>query len=88
MTICVDNVWGHNITIKDYFLDGNHYSGTLHFKLYDNFGLDPGDVSGMYGNLAGFRAWYCLQHQTKYNGKYKPFINIMEFDIDFSGELQ
>ena len=88
LTICVDNVWGHNITIKDYFLDGNHYSGTLHFKLYDNFGLDPGDVSGMYGNLAGFRAWYCLQHQTKYNGKYKPFINIMEFDIDFSGELQ
>lgn len=88
LTICVDNVWGHNITIKDYFLDGNHYSGTLHFKLYDNFGLDPGDVSGRYGNLAGFRAWYCLQHQTKYNGKYKPFINIMEFDIDFSGELQ
>ncbi len=45
------------------------------------------DVEKVYVNLDGFRAWFVLQHYTEYEGDYKPFINLFEYDIPFSGEF-
>ncbi len=39
----------------------------------------------LFVNLAGFRGWFALQHYKGYKEKYKPFINIMEYDIPFEG---
>lgn len=87
LTISINDLWGSNVCITNYSFDGTRFSGTLHFTLYDHFGLDQPDVEKIYVNLAGFRAWYVLQHSTKYNGKYKPYINIMECDIHFNGVI-
>lgn len=87
MTICINDMWGSNISISKYIVNGNKFSGTLHFNLYDHFGLDIPDVEKVYVNLDGFRAWFVLQHYTSYNGSYKPFINLFEYDIPFSGEF-
>lgn len=94
MTLCLDNIYGFNIVLKDYHIENGNYSGTLHFKFYDNFGLDLGDVSdqgyslgALYGRIPGFRAWFTLQHYEKFDNGYEPFINIMEFDIPFSGNI-
>ena len=87
LTICVDTVWGYTIEVSDYNLDGTHFSGTLHFKLYDNFGLDRNDVSGTYGLLSGFRSWYVLQHYDRIKGVYVPFVSLMEFDVPFEGNV-
>lgn len=87
MTFCINDLWGSYVTITDYKFDGVNYSGNLHFTLYDHFGLDQPDVEKIYVNLAGFRAWFVLQHHQKYNGKYQPFINLMEYDIPFGGTV-
>ena len=89
MTISVNDLWGSNVSIKDYSCDGNSFSGILHFNLYDHFGLDRPDVDieKKYVFIPLFRAWFVLQHYEEYNGKYKPFINLVEFDIPFEGVL-
>ncbi len=86
LTICLDGLWGNQIEVKSYSKVGNTYSGVLEFTLYDHFGLDEADVS-KYGYLAGFRAWYILQHNTEYNGAYKPFVTVMRFEIPFEGTI-
>lgn len=87
LTITVNDTWGNFIEVRDYTFDNNKFKGTLHFCIYDHFGLDKPDVEKIYVNLAGFRAWFVLQHYDKYKGKYKPFITLMEFDEPFEGEL-
>ena len=86
LTICVDSLWGNEIEVKSYNLNGSSYSGTLTFTLYDHFGLDEADVS-KYGFLMGFRSWYILQHSKTYSGTYKPFVSVMQFDVQFSGTI-
>lgn len=87
LTICVDGLWGNLIQVKSYHLDGNTYSGVLHFTLYDHFGLDEADVN-KYGDIwTGFSSWYILQHLNSYNQQYKPFLTVIEFDESFSGTL-
>ena len=87
MMFSIHSLWGSYITITDYKFDGTCFSGNLHFTLYDHFGLDQPDVEKMYVYLAGFRSWFILQHHKKYEGKYKPFINVMEYDIPFGGSI-
>lgn len=96
LTLCVDDTWGNYIELKNYTCNGSTFSGTLRFTVYDDFGLDDNDVSGnSYSALknliidfdSGFGSWYVLQHYTGCQGKYKPFINYMESEIDFSGSL-
>lgn len=87
LTISINDLWGSNVCITNYSSNGTNFSGTLHFTLYDHFGLDRPDVEKIYGNLAGFRAWFELQHNKKYNSKFKPYINLMEYDVYFEGEL-
>lgn len=88
MTLSINGLWGNNIQVLDFQSDGNHYSGTLRFTLYDHFGLDQPDVENpKYVALAGFRAWFVLQHYDKFGGKYQPYINIFEYDVPISGRL-
>lgn len=86
LTICVDRVWGNKIEVSDYRINGNNYSCTLHYTLYDHFGLDQPDIE-KFGPLAGFRSWYVLQHYSAYNSAYKPFLTLIEFDITISGSI-
>ncbi|HBL83821.1 MAG: hypothetical protein A2Y17_08225 [Clostridiales bacterium GWF2_38_85] len=84
LKICIDSLWGNQIEISSYSLIGNTYSGTIHFKLYDHFGLDQNDIE-TFGFFSGFRSWYILQHYNLYNGDYKPFCTIIEFDVPIYG---
>ena len=88
LTISINDLWGSNIYVDDYHFDGKHFSGTLNFTLYDHFGLDKPDVEKLYVNLAGFRAWYVLQHYDKFNGEFTPFINLMKYTVPFEGEIR
>jgi uncharacterized protein YjbI with pentapeptide repeats len=38
-------------------------------------------------NLAGFRAWYVLQHYDYFNGSFVPFVTLMEFDVPFESDI-
>ena len=87
LTITVNDTWGNTVSVKDFSLERNHFKGVMRVRLYDHFGLDQPDVEKVYVNLAGFRSWFVLQHYDDYNGKYKPFVTIMEMDIPFEGEL-
>ena len=85
-TFCLDSLWGNQIEVKSYNRTGNSYSGVLEFTLYDHFGLDAPDVE-KFGFLAGFRAWYILQHFDRFNGAYKPFVTVINFEVPFSGSF-
>ena len=87
LKICVNDTWGNTIEVKDYSFDGKHFSGTLHFCIYDHFGLDKPDVEKDYVKYKGFRAWYILQHYDRIKGSYRPFITLMEFDVPFEGNV-
>ncbi|MCQ6268399.1 DUF3289 family protein [Fictibacillus sp. WQ 8-8] len=87
LTITVNDTWGNTVSVKDFSVENNHFKGVMHVRLYDHFGLDQPDVEKVYVNLAGFRAWFVLQHYDEYDGKYKPFVSLMEMNIPFEGEL-
>ena len=87
LTISINDLWGSNVCITNYSSNGTNFSGTLHFTLYDHFGLDKPDVEKIYGDLAGFRAWFELQHNKKYSSKFQPYINLMEYDVYFEGSF-
>ncbi|UVI29389.1 DUF3289 family protein [Paenibacillus spongiae] len=87
LTITVNDTWGNTVSVKDFSVENNRFKGVMHVRLYDHFGLDRPDVEKVYVNLAGFRAWFVLQHYDEYDGKYKPFVSLMEMDIPFEGEL-
>ncbi len=79
--ITIHDFSGYTVTITDFERDGSRYSGTLRFHYYDNFGLDSDDLSVAYG----FIDWYTLQHYTRFNGAYRPFLTYVDFEVDFSG---
>ncbi|XRG77295.1 DUF3289 family protein [Rossellomorea sp. GAMAL-10_SWC] len=87
LTITVNDTWGNTITVKNYSVENNHFKGVMRVRLYDHFGLDQPDVEKVYVNLAGFRSWFVLQHYDDYDGKYKPFVTVMEMDVPFEGNL-
>lgn len=86
LTICVDSLWGNKIEVSSFTVSANSFTCTLHYTLYDHFGLDRPDVE-KYGCLPGFQSWYILQHYSEYCGRYLPFLTLMEFDVTFSGTL-
>ena len=87
LVICLHGIWGNQIEVKSYTKNGNTYSGVLTFTLYDHFGLDEADVVKFEGWHKGFGAWYILQHSQSFSGEYKPFVTVMEFDVEFSGTM-
>ncbi|MCL6574041.1 MAG: DUF3289 family protein [Bacillus sp. (in: Bacteria)] len=61
--ITIHGFEGNSIELSSVRKNGSTYSGTLHFKLWDNFGLDEEDVTQQ-RYAAGLRSWYILQHYT------------------------
>lgn len=86
--ILIHDIWSCNILVKDYKVTKKEYSGIMQFTFYDHFGLDKEDITKKFGSLAGFRAWFTLQHYKKYNKKYKPFVTVCKFDVKFKGKYK
>lgn len=73
MTLAVDDTSAYEVYVDDYKLTApNTFSCNLRIIVYDNYGLDAEDIA-KYGTIAGFRAWYVLQHVRG----YKPFLTKM-----------
>jgi len=92
--ICVDSLYGNKIEVTSFKFDGKNYEYTLHFTMYDIYGLGSDDLTDnaakflpQFGFLDGFRSWYILQHYNKYQGNYQPYISYMEFDKTFEGTI-
>ncbi len=84
LTIAINDVWAYEVQVTAYQRRGANFSATYKVILFDHFGLDLPDVNGtLYYNLAGFRAWFVLQHLRS----YKPFVVRVEFEKSFSGTL-
>ena len=81
LTLAIHDFQGHTVTVENFVCDGNRFSGTIKFHFYDHFGLDNDD----YQFAPGFCDWYILQHYDRYDGKYCPFITIIDMSYDFSG---
>ena len=89
LTFTINKVHGMRVEIVSYKYDSNtkKYSVKLKYSMFDHFGLDADDLRE-YGSFSpGFRSWYILQHDSKFSGKYKPFITRIEFYHTFSGTL-
>ncbi|WP_428268699.1 DUF3289 family protein [Haliangium sp.] len=84
LTIAVNDVWAYDVDLTDYKREGDHYSATIHLTLYDHFGLDRPDMEKKYKYLAGFRAWFVLQHVRG----YRPFTVEIGLDHTFSGKIE
>ena len=73
MTLAVDDTSAYEVYVDDYKLTApNTFNCNLRIIVYDNYGLDAADIA-KYGTIAGFRAWYVLQHVRG----YKPFLTKM-----------
>jgi uncharacterized protein YjdB len=83
----VHDVWGNEISVKKYEINGNKYNATLSICLYDHFGLDSNDIKKFGSLSSGIASWYILQHYKKFNGNHKPFVTEMEFDIYINGTV-
>ncbi len=101
LALSIHDVWATDLSIKDYSFDGKNYKGTIKLTLYDHFGLNELDIDNSkdliyikdYGfvkanSIPLFRAWYLLQHNEKYGGKYKPFITVVELEYPFEGSVE
>ena len=87
LRIMINDTWGNSIRVENYKITGKTFQGTLHFDIYDHFGLDEPDVLKIYGDLAGFRAWFVLQHYDQFAGQYKPFVTNIDLYIPFNGSV-
>lgn len=87
LTITIHDTWANEVEVRDYSVENNKFTGKLHFTIYDHFGLDQQDVEKKYSLEPGFRSWFILQHSKEFNGRYKPFNTIIEFDVPFEGEI-
>ena len=91
MTIATNDIWAWEVNLIDYELSGVDYKGTYKISLYDHFGLDQPDVDDnnshgfFFGKLAGFRAWFILQHLNRF--AYKPFITVIDIENKFHGSI-
>lgn len=63
--ICVDGLYGNRIEVTSYEFDGVNYKYTLHFTMYDIFGLDSSDITDNYISFAPPLAYLLvLEHGT------------------------
>ncbi|MBE5982126.1 MAG: DUF3289 family protein [Paenibacillaceae bacterium] len=93
--IAIHAMWGNNVILKSYKVKGDyHYKGILRFEFFDHFGLGGEDMSNtrryagiLIPDLAGMRAWFTLQHYTKFEGRFKPFVNYEIVEYEFEGYL-
>ncbi len=88
LTIAINDTSNYLIELVAYqikYKNGiGYYSGSFKVTLIDHFGLDISDVEKVYVNLAGFRAWFALQHLSKFG--YKPYKTVVENTYTFKGD--
>lgn len=88
-TIALNDIWATEVILKEVKFNGDDYTAKYEVTLWDHFGLDIPDVDiilsqgKVYAILAGFRAWFVLQHLWG----YKPLLTRMNFTKEFSGNL-
>lgn len=85
LMIAIHVTHGNNIKIKNAKIENDLFSCKVEFDIFDHYGLNGEDLNNAvmgikFVSLAGFRAWYYLQHSKKYAGKYKPFITHAKFE--------
>lgn len=89
LTIAINDTWAFNVYLTDYKQVKNKYEASIKVIIYDHFGLDTPDIAttkgGLYKGLAGFRAWFILQHHDE--RAYKPFITQITVKHKFSKNL-
>jgi hypothetical protein len=85
LAIGVHQFQGHRISLKNYTVSGNSFSGTLVFHSYDHFGLDKDDLEERLDRRWGFVDWFTLQHYDRFNGKYVPPISVVDVEVPISG---
>jgi hypothetical protein len=85
LTIAINDTWAYEVSIMSYRLCGMRCEGSFRLTLYDHFGLDQPDVEKKYKYLAGFRAWFVLQHLDRF--AYRPFVTKVEMTYPFAGHL-
>lgn len=80
--ICLHDIHGFTITVKNFIISDKGYSCILLFDLYDHFGLDLQDIKS-FDNIiyasSRFRAWYILQHLKIPKTGCRAFVDHMEF---------
>lgn len=88
-TIALNDIWATEVILKEVKFNGDDYTAKYEVTLWDHFGLDIPDVDvvlsqgKVYAFLAGFRAWFVLQHLWG----YKPLLTKMNFTKEFAGNL-
>jgi len=75
---------GHTITLQNYRETSSGFTGTLKFHFYDHFGLDEDDEI----TTVGFCDWFTLQHYTRFNGNYVPFLTYCDISVPISGNFR
>ncbi|MBI5917522.1 MAG: DUF3289 family protein [Bacteroidetes bacterium] len=86
LTICINDTWAYEVIIENFDAkDSNNYNLSYKVNIYDHFGLDYPDLQvTSYYTLAGFRAWFVLQHIRN----FKPFITKVEIKRAMSGSIK
>lgn len=84
LAIAIHGWHGHTITLQDYRETSTGFTGTLKFHFYDHFGLDGDDEI----NHVGFCDWFTLQHYTRFNGLYSPFLTYCDISAPISGTFR
>lgn len=85
LTICWNDTWAYEISIEQFDRINDDYLLTYKISLFDHFGLDITDLAGhpLHYSLAGFRAWFALQHIHS----YRPFITTATIARSITGHL-
>lgn len=66
-------------------IDLNENMMKKRYTYYDVYGLDAADLADhlLVRAQNGFKAWYVLQHYDQWKGYYKPFVDIMSFEMEY-----
>lgn len=83
LAIGIHQFHGHRISLKNFEVTGNTFTGTLVFHSYDHFGLDPDDGVDSYG----FVDWFTLQHYDRFDGEYVPPLAVVDQEVSISGNF-
>ena len=86
LTICINDTWAYEVYIMNHQKDkADNYTIQYKVVLYDHFGLDIPDLRvTSYYSLAGFRAWFVLQHLRN----FQTFITKVEFNKTLISNLK
>ena len=83
LAISIHSWHGLTITLQNYTATANSFMGTLKFHFFDHFGLDYDDEQ----NLPGFCDWFALQHYTRFDGLYIPFLTYCDIYVPIVGMI-